>query len=262
MATIVQQYNPWREQLAANILGPLVGNMIQKGQEAEANRKRNAMLAAWTDPDAVQEPLTGQWISTTPDILSKNDFTLGFDSDLRPWANSLVNNNALPQMNMTAAAAPVQNSAVPTLTSLFQLGGTKRFGGVNMDTVMPFAKELLAEQEAQRQRALAAQRQMDAAKFFEGLNTIQGWDPYMRAMVEGSGLGFIDKSVVDSMADYAIGRQLSPYQAGQLAIDQYKANAQNAHLERSDALGEKTLQETITDNEFKRLFTYLLSHTV
>lgn len=205
MATIVQPYDPWREKLAASILGPLVGNMIQKGQEAEQNRKRNAMLAAWTDANAVQEPLTGQWISTLPDIFSKNDFTLGFDKDLRPWASSLVDNGALPQMDMSMAA-PAQPQA-PTLTSLFQLGGTKRFGGVNMDTVMPFAKELMAEQEAQRQRTAAAQRQAEMGQFLEGMRNIEGWDPYMRAMSEYVLRGYGGADALKEMSDYALGRQ-------------------------------------------------------
>ena len=268
MATIVQPYNPWREQLAASILGPLVGNMIQKGQEAEQNRKRNAMLAAWTDANAVQDPLTGGAISTVPDPLAKQDFTLGFDSDLRPWANSLVDNGALPQMGMSMAA-PVQPQA-PTLASLFQLGGTKRFGGVNMDTVMPFAKELMAEQEAQRQRTAAAQRQAEMGQFLEGMKNIEGWDPYMRAMSEYVLRGYGGADALKEMSDYALGRQMSPYQAGQLAntqykneadfllgreqndIDRYKANSQNAHYERSDALGQSELAETITNNEFNR----------
>lgn len=259
MATIVQPYNPWREQLAASILGPLVGNMIQKGQEAEQNRKRNAMLAAWTDANAVQDPLTGGAISTTPDPLAKQDFTTSFDRDLRPWANSLVDNGGLPQMGMSMAA-PAQPQA-PTLTSLFQLGGTKRFGGVNMDTVMPFAKELLAEQEAQRQRAAAAQRQAEMGQFLEGMRNIEGWDPYMRAMSEYVLRGYGGADALKEMSDYALGRQMSPYQAGQLAntqykneadlllgreqneIDRYKANSQNAHYERSDALGRDTLEQ-------------------
>ena len=242
MATIVQPYNPWREQLAANFIGPLLGNMIQRSQEAETNRKRNAMLAAWTDPGAVQ------------DLLAKQDFTLGFDSDLRPWANSLVNNNALPQMNMTAAAVPVQNSAVPTLTSLFQLGGTKRFGGVNMDTVMPFAKELLAEQEAQRQRGLATQRQADIKQYADKLSGIEGDEPFARAMAEGVIRGYYDHDIFKDWSNYVMsGKQLAnakykneaDFLLGreQNEIDRYKANSQNAHYERSDALGRDTLEQ-------------------
>ena len=44
MATIVQPYSPWREQLAMSFLGPLVHNMIARQQQRDDNRKMNALL--------------------------------------------------------------------------------------------------------------------------------------------------------------------------------------------------------------------------
>lgn len=45
MATIIQPYNDWRKNLAVSFLAPIVGNMIQRSQEANQNRKINALLS-------------------------------------------------------------------------------------------------------------------------------------------------------------------------------------------------------------------------
>ena len=43
MATIVTQYDPWREKLAANLGIGLLSDALSRGREADANRKNNAL---------------------------------------------------------------------------------------------------------------------------------------------------------------------------------------------------------------------------
>ena len=43
MAVVIQPYNPWREQLAANILMPIVSDLWKTHRENELNRKRNTL---------------------------------------------------------------------------------------------------------------------------------------------------------------------------------------------------------------------------
>lgn len=198
MATIVQPYNPWREQLAASILGPLVGNMIQKGQEAEQNRKSNAFLSELQNRmNAVQEPLTGQWISTLPDIFSKNDFTLGFDKDLRPWANSFFDNGNLPQMNMNAtAAAPSALRADQIRAMAYQILGTNRFSMLDPQKARNLVDPYLQEAEKARREGQLA----DIAGSFTGAaddaarrNAL--WSGAIQGLVDPSMLGTFQKQI-------------------------------------------------------------------
>ena len=49
MATIIQPYNDWRERLAVDVIGGLVSNMIQRSQQANQNRKLNALRGVVQD---------------------------------------------------------------------------------------------------------------------------------------------------------------------------------------------------------------------
>ena len=43
MATIIQPYNPWMEQLAASILVPMVSGALERQRQRDENRKQNAL---------------------------------------------------------------------------------------------------------------------------------------------------------------------------------------------------------------------------
>ena len=98
MATIVQPYSPWREQLAANILGPIIGNVIQRSQEANQNRKFNALIGK-TMEDLAAGGNQGGLMSTPAMPEGYND---------NGWARALHDNyTPFTQFDMgTASIAP------------------------------------------------------------------------------------------------------------------------------------------------------------
>ena len=247
MATIVQPYNPWREQLAANFIGPLLGNMIQRSQEAEQNRKYNAFLSELQNAgNSVQEPLTGQWISTTPDPLAKQDFTLGFGSESRPWANSFFDSGNLPQMNMNMTAAPSPLGADQIRAISDQLLGSKRFSMLDPAKARELVNPYLQEAEKARREGKLA----DIAGSFTGAadnaarrNVL--WDAAIQGLVDPSMVGTFQKQIeadrpqpfsVDLGGSRLFGNRdpntgaitpnaqfpvtMTPYQAGELALGQ------------------------------------------
>lgn len=89
MATIVQPYNPWREQLALTALGKVAGDIIgdiwNTHKQNEQNRKANAFRGALQQE--VGNIAQQQDISLTP-----KEVPQGYNSN--PWANAFHQNNS------------------------------------------------------------------------------------------------------------------------------------------------------------------------
>ena len=78
MATIVTPYNPWREQLAVGLLGPLIGDFISNMRQNEQNRKTNAFRGA------LQDAISSQGQGNIS--LAQPQEPEGYNSN--PWANA------------------------------------------------------------------------------------------------------------------------------------------------------------------------------
>lgn len=210
MATIVTQYNPWREQLAMSFLGPLVHNMIQRSQIADDNRKLNALMGELAAGDAGMGDPAGL-----------QNAAMGGD----PWERSFFQNDArggaLGQfdaaMGMGQGALTPQAGAlnpVADMQRLYQLMASKRFGMVDPKAAMALAQPYLAQRQAQAQAqaAAAAQAQRQAAMQAWGNQWAGMNDPTesMKQLILGSGQGFVDKAVVGDWMNYL--KHMNPHQ--------------------------------------------------
>ena len=145
MATIVQPYNPWREQLAVGTLVPIISDIIQRQRERDENRKINAAIAkTMADAGAVGAVMpTLQSAGTgVPNPIQ------GVMQGSTGWENAFHgnNNNPLAQfdaaMGMTApqTAQPQQAQVMPVsandiMRALFANLGTERFNMLNSEAM-------------------------------------------------------------------------------------------------------------------------------
>lgn len=210
MATIVTQYNPWREQLAMSFLGPLVHNMIQRSQIADDNRKLNALMGELAAGDAGMGDPSGL-----------QNAAMGSD----PWERSFFQNDARGGALGQFDAAMGMGQGAPTpqagtlnpvadMQRLYQLMASKRFGMVDPKAAMALAQPYLAQRQAQAQAqaAAAAQAQRQAAMQAWGNQWAGMNDPTesMKQLILGSGQGFVDKAVVGDWMNYL--KHMNPHQ--------------------------------------------------
>ena len=154
MATIVQPYNPWKEQLAAGIIAPIISGILERQRERDENRKHNALIA-----QSVADAAPPAQPSVMP-------FTGG-----NGWENAFHSNVSNPLVGFdtamgvtTAPAQPTQAPVMPVSAnditrSLIANLGTKRFGGVNPEVAQKLIAPYLATAEQARnefrQKAIA-----------------------------------------------------------------------------------------------------------
>lgn len=208
MATIVTQYNPWREQLAMSFLGPLVQGMIQRSQIAEENRKLNALMGEL----AAGEAGMGGPAGTQNAAMGGN-----------PWERSFFQNDAqggaLGQFDAAmgmGGQAPQAGTLNPVadMQRLYQLMASKRFGMVDPRVAMALAQPYLAQRQAaaQAQAAAMAQAQKQAAAQAWGQQFMNTTDPaaQMKQIVLGQMGGHIDKAVVGDYMNWM--KHMNPHQ--------------------------------------------------
>jgi len=208
MATIVTQYNPWREQLAMSFLGPLVQGMIQRSQIAEENRKLNALMGEL----AAGEAGMGGPAGTQNAAMGGNPWERSFfQNDARGGA--LGQFDAAMGMGGQAPQAGTPNP-VADMQRLFQLIATKRFGMVDPKAAMALMQPYLAQRQAQAQAqaAAAAQAQRQAAAQAWGQQFMNTTDPaaQMKQLVLGQMGGHIDKAVVGDYMNWM--KHTNPHQ--------------------------------------------------
>ena len=157
MATIIQPYNPWREQFAANLIGPLLGNVIgdaiKRHQEANANRKLNT---------AIGTTLQNLGTMGQQSMMNGQPVPEGYDDD--QWAKAAHKSyTPMTQYNMGTADITPQNQLTPTAMdvqkSLAETLANPRFAMVNsmqaQQALTPYLQSL--------EQANLMQRRTDAA---------------------------------------------------------------------------------------------------
>ena len=188
MATIIQPYNPWREQLAANILGPIIGDAIQRSQEANQNRKYNALIAK-TMSDLGATGSQGGLMSSPaiPEGYNDNGWAKAFHENYTPFT----------QFDMgTASIAPTQTqpqSSVPDTqafrNALMANMGTKRFSMLNPAFVEQNMTPFYQSMEQARQEAMKKQ----AADAYMNAPDGQGkFDQLIKGMIPG----YVDPNIL------------------------------------------------------------------
>ena len=155
MATIIQPYNPWREQLAVGFLAPIINGIIDRQRERDNNRKQNAAIAQ-TFAD-VMPPLqtagAGAGINSTPaPITGGNGWENAFHSNTN---NPLVQFDTAMQSSIPQTAQSQQASAMPAsgndiMRALIANLGTERFGMLNTEAMQKLIAPYLATAEQAR----------------------------------------------------------------------------------------------------------------
>ena len=144
MATIVQPYNPWREQLAltalGNVAGSIIGDIWKTHRENQQNRKINAFRGQ-LNQDLRDNVSQGQGVSLVPQNLPE-----GYNSN--PWANAFhKTDNPITQFDLGTAGAAQNTQRTPSIRDIMQgvarLAATPRFSMLGADTVNKIRDDLL-----------------------------------------------------------------------------------------------------------------------
>ena len=193
MAVYVQPYNPWKEQAALSLLG----GFIDKWQQSEQNRKTNAFRGQLQQDIA---NLTGGDNSIS---LMPQSEPQGYNSN--PWANAFHKTDSpLTQFNIGTAQS---QRRLPTMDEIARagaaLGASKRFSGLNPDTVQKMIGEAI------QQNAMSA------------FSNAGSWDDRINALIPGMTSGGIPTDTFRYLADYAKWRQ-QPYTFGESDIGTHK----------------------------------------
>lgn len=127
MATIVQNYNPWREQLAANLLTPLIGDMIKRSQEANMNAKYNSLyntvMSSVSGEQQTQPDVNLLSTSATPEGYNSNGWAKSFHNEYTPFTQFDIGTQSLTRQPVGRATPTPQD----ILSSLGEQIGTSRY---------------------------------------------------------------------------------------------------------------------------------------
>ena len=171
MATIVTQYNPWREQLAVNFLGGLLNNMIQRNQQRADNRIQNRAIADWVNSN---EPATTNYLATQQNPQTLTD---SWTNAFRQNGNELANFD----MNMASIAPQVQAqpyNRVQILNNLARtIGSNRDYQALNTEQMMKLVNPYIEAAENARKDYITRQladRVMNADNYRDKLNELTG----------------------------------------------------------------------------------------
>ena len=206
MATIVQPYNPWKEQLALTALGNVAGNILsdlwQSHRQNEQNRKANAFRGQ------LQQNLQN---NAQPDIsLMPKEAPQGYNSN--PWANALHQNytplTAFDIGTSTVGKAPSIQDIVQGADSL---AASKRFSMLSPELVQGVKNSII---------------QQSIADMFGNAGNVED---QMRALTMGAARGVVAPQVLTAFSPYA--RDVySPYTFQETDLGQNKVlSALNKH---------------------------------
>ncbi|MBR0168495.1 MAG: hypothetical protein IJQ08_07465, partial [Synergistaceae bacterium] len=139
MATIVQPYNPWREQLALTALGNVAGNIIsdlwKNHNQNEQNRKVNAFRGQLNQDlnNNAQNNAVSLTAMGAPD---------GYNSN--PWANAFHKTDSpLTQFDIGTAGIGKTPSIQDIMRGVDSLAATSRFSMINPETIGKIRNDLL-----------------------------------------------------------------------------------------------------------------------
>ncbi|MBQ9564618.1 MAG: hypothetical protein IJU98_03420 [Synergistaceae bacterium] len=280
MATIVQPYNPWREQMAAGILGPLIGGMIQRGQEAERNRKLNALRGALNERmTATPESMIAD-ISTDPAAVMPEMPKLG--GELSPWQGSFegIARPNVAQVGDAAGSAWLspRRAATPH-EALAELLATPRFGMLDPKAAYEALNPYLQDYQAREDR----QRRLDYLSNFKPTDPSDA----LQYVTQGMALGYLPKEALVSWEkwgehqtphhtlntvdtgtgvlgmDYdpatggvrnvfSASKGVTPDTTARVGLGYAELGEKGREFDQGHNLEERKFAETVTDNEFKR----------
>ena len=199
MATIVQPYNPWREQLAmqaAGVVIPMITGMIQRNEEKAQNRLRNEALQKMISGDgALNEYME-------PDMAMPEMPKLG--GELGAWQGTMENElSAAPNKfsmeglnikpSAMAQSAAGQAQQMGGLARLANVLGDRRYSGLDTATMLQLAQPYVAEMEKAKREAVL----MELANAVTGAG-----DDYSKwnTALGGAVRGYMDPGVLDRIA--------------------------------------------------------------
>lgn len=200
MATIVQPYNPWREQLAANLLGPILGNIIQQGQQRADNAYNNKIAGQFMD--AVSSMSAAQQPETPSNFLSlgmtQQQPSNGWESVFRQGNNELAKfDMAMNPLFSAQTARPRALNQVDMQSALMRtLAGSRADPKAIHAIVDPYIQSM----EAQRINDMRS----DYASKILGANN---WDDRFMTSMAGNIEGVVSDSALGTMSNYGQFRQ-------------------------------------------------------
>ena len=194
MATIVTPYNPWRENLAVNVLGGLLNNFLEQNRQAEQNRKVNAFRGQ------LQQDLQNNIIQEQGNSalsLAQPQAPAGYDSS--PWASMFHKTDSpLTQFDIGTSVIPMRDPTVQEISNTADtLGASQRFSMINPETIQGIKAGMIQQAEAQRIRGL----QEDYARQFANATDATG---RMNAITQGVITGGIPSQALASFSPFAI----------------------------------------------------------
>lgn len=171
MATIVQPYNPWRENLAVTILGNVLGDLWTQHRQNEQNKKANAFRGQ------LMQDIQAQTAAQAPVSLSQQNLPEGYNSD--GWTTSF-HKTYTPLTAFDFGTAGIGGSTrLPTADEVQRLGSnlasTPRFAMLNPDTIQGFISQITQQNEQQRLKDLqneAISHFMNAGSFDDKINAL------------------------------------------------------------------------------------------
>lgn len=199
MATIVQPYSPWREQLLANFLGPIVGNMIQQSQQNAQNKKYNAMLGELAKAGQTPAP------QVTPSLFSgfqpdNQDNSNGWERAFRQGGNELANFDANTAITPQVTPSINPYNQADMMRNFMQLMASSRFSSLNPTEAYNMATPFLQSLQAQRMTDLKNQ-------YANNLGSTSGFDDQINLLARAAIEGAASDDTLKTMAGYAEHRQ-------------------------------------------------------
>ena len=273
MATIMQPYNPWRENLAVGTLVPIISGILERQRERDENRKINAAIAK-SIADA------GGTGAVMPPLQSAGAGVPALMQGGNGWENAFHGNASNPLAQFDAAmgtAAPTatqmpqpqQAQAMPVgandiMRALFANLGTERFGMLNSEAMqkliapyLPIAEQARTEFR-QKELADAVMNAPDAMKRLANVwgGATQGLMPYS-AITQAQGeikpfetdtgrniqRGIFDYSTGQFRNGDTLAKSLTPEQSAELDFKNRELLEKIRQFNLSDDLLRRELQE-------------------
>ena len=191
MATIVTPYNPWRENLAVNVLGGLLNNFLEQNRQAEQNRKVNAFRGQ------LQQDLQNNIIQEQGNSalsLAQPQAPAGYDTS--PWASMFHKTDSpLTPFDIGTSVIPMRDPTVQEISNTADtLGASQRFSMINPETIQGIKAGMIQQAEAQRIRGL----QEDYARQFANGRDLAN---QMNTALSGVSQGVIPHQLLTSLGN-------------------------------------------------------------
>ena len=200
MATIVTQYHqPYWQQAALGLATNLLGNALQRSQEADNNRKMNAVIQkSMSEANAAAGQYAGQ------NLLTGQPLPDGYNSDA--WAKTMHDSyTPMTQFDLgtDAATGRLSTPRIPTqmeyLSALLGNLDTQRFGGLNTKSAYEAFAPVIAAGEQARAAQQAEQQRAMQQKYSDALFGAQDRDTYGRILNAYAASGYAPEKALAAM---------------------------------------------------------------